>query len=154
MFDLGALFAALDSHDVEYVVIGGVAVGAHGYLRATEDLDIVPEPSGENHGRLAGLLTELEATLPTAGDRPFDPAADLAALQRGRNLTLSTKLGGLDVIQMAAGVPPYSELAAAADDAHLQGTPVSVCSLAHLRRMKRRAARAQDRADLENLPET
>lgn len=40
VLDLRALLATLNEHGVRYVVIGGVAVGAHGYVRATEDLDI------------------------------------------------------------------------------------------------------------------
>lgn len=153
MFDLGALIGSLNEHGVNFVVIGGVAVGAHGYLRATEDLDIVSEPSAENHDRLATLLSELEATLPTAQGRRFDPETDIAALRRGRNLTVQTSLGDLDLIQLAAGVPPYSGLIASAERAELLGVPVNVCSLDHLRAMKASAGRAQDEADLENLPE-
>ena len=127
MFDLAALFASLKAHQIEYVVIGGAAVAAHGYIRATKDLDIVPEPSAENHARLAELLDELEATLPIGNGRRFDSTADLAALRKGGNLTLDTKLGALDIIQRAAGVPRYSALAADAVPTDLLGVPVKVC---------------------------
>ena len=43
-FDLRALVEALHERAVEFIVIGGVAVGAHGYVRGTEDLDLVPDP--------------------------------------------------------------------------------------------------------------
>jgi hypothetical protein len=69
----------LNVDDVQFVVIGGVAVGAHGYVRGTEDLDLVPDPDPENLKRLAGTLSKLEATLPTVADRAFDPATDVAA---------------------------------------------------------------------------
>jgi hypothetical protein len=42
-FDLRSLLEALDDHDVRFVVIGGVAVGAHGFVRGTEDLENLPE---------------------------------------------------------------------------------------------------------------
>jgi hypothetical protein len=42
-FDLRALLEALHERSVDFVVIGGVAVGAHGYVRGTEDLDLVPD---------------------------------------------------------------------------------------------------------------
>jgi hypothetical protein len=42
-FDLRSLLAALHDHDVRFVVIGGVAVGAHGYVRGTTDLENLPE---------------------------------------------------------------------------------------------------------------
>jgi hypothetical protein len=53
MFQPDELLLALSSADVEFVVIGGVAVGVQGYVRATKDLDIVPEPGVENLTRLA-----------------------------------------------------------------------------------------------------
>jgi hypothetical protein len=51
-FDLRALVAALRAHEVEFIVVGGVAVGAHGYLRATRDLEVVPNPEHANLRRL------------------------------------------------------------------------------------------------------
>lgn len=151
--DLRALLSALNEHEVEFVVIGGVAVGAHGYVRATEDLDLVPEPSAANAERLARALARLGATLPTAEGRPFRAAGDVAALKRRRNLTLDTRHGGLDVVQRAPGVPSFAALASRAVEADLLGVPVRICSLPDLRRMKEARASAQDRADLENLPD-
>ena len=47
------LLGALEQASVHFVVIGGFAVSAHGHLRATKDLDIVPDPDPENLERLA-----------------------------------------------------------------------------------------------------
>lgn len=151
-FDLRALLQALVDRDIRFVVIGGVAVGAHGYVRATADLDIVPDPDPENLDRLIDALRLLGATLPTAGNRKFNPAEDAKVVRRGGNVTADTEFGGLDVIQLAAGVPGYSQLAVAAVESDVLGVPVQVCSLSDLREMKRAHGRAQDRADLENLP--
>jgi len=151
-FDLQALVEALHGRSVEFVVIGGVAVGAHGYLRSTEDLDVVPNPDPENLTRLTGALRDLESTLPTAGDRAFDPARDTGVIRRGGNVTAMTRFGGLDVVQRARGVPSYTQLAEDAVQSQLFGIPVRVCSLARLREMKEAQSRPQDRADLENLP--
>lgn len=60
-FDLRSLLAVLNDHDVSFVVIGGVAVGAHGYVRGTEDLDLVPDPDPANLERLTAALEELGA---------------------------------------------------------------------------------------------
>jgi hypothetical protein len=152
--DLRALLEALNERGVDFIVVGGVAVAAHGYVRATEDLDIVPEPSAQNLERLARTLADLEAVLPTAGGRAFEPAGDLAALKRHHNLTADTRYGGLDVVQRVPVVPSFATLAEEAVDAELLGTPVRVCSLAHLRQMKEATGRTQDRADLEKLPES
>ncbi len=117
------------------------------------DLDIVPDPDPENLHRLVGLLDALGATLPTADDRPFDPSQDARLVLRGGSVTADTSYGGLDVVQLARGVPPYSQLAADAVETDLLGVPVRICSLGRLREMKEAQGRTQDRADLENLPE-
>lgn len=153
-FDLRALLEALNEAGIEFVVIGGVAVGAHGYPRATADLDLVPDPDPENLDRLATTLASLDATLPTVGGRAFDPASDTGVIRRGGNVTADTKFGGLDVVQLARGVPPFSALNEDAVDSDLLGVPVKVCSLSRLREMKLAQGRTQDKADLENLPES
>lgn len=152
VLDLRELVSALNSREVRFVVIGGVAVGAHGYIRGTEDLDLVPEPSGENADRLARALRDLEARLPLAGDRPFRPAGDVTALKRRRNITVDTRAGALDIVQQAPGVPAFEELDRQSVLSDLLGEPVRLCSLKHLRAMKQARASTQDRADLERLP--
>jgi hypothetical protein len=152
-FDLRSLLEALNTHGVEFVVIGGVAVGAHGFIRGTEDLDIVPDPAPDNLRRLTEALGKLESTLPTVGERRFSPDSDSGVIRRGGNVTAMTMFGGLDVVQRAQGVPAYSQLAEDAVASELLGIPVRVCSLTRLREMKQAQNRTQDRLDLENLPE-
>lgn len=151
-FDLHALLEALHEFEVRFVVIGGVAVGAHGYVRGTEDLGLVPDPDPENLGRLTEVLKKLDSTLPTVGDRPFNPATDAGVIRRGGNVTAMTRFGGLDIVQRARGVPSFSQLDEDAVDSDLLGVPIRVCSLARLREMKEAQDREQDRADLANLP--
>jgi hypothetical protein len=153
-FDLRSLLELLHERKVRFVVIGGVAVAAHGYVRGTEDLDFVPDPDPTNLERLAAALEELGSTLPTVKGRRFDPATDTGVIRRGGNVTADTRFGGLDVVQRAQGVPGYSQLDEDAVESELLGVPVRVCSLARLRGMKEAQGRAQDRADLENLPES
>lgn len=107
-FDLRSLLKALNDGGVSFVVIGGVAVGAHGYVRGTEDfLDLVPDPDPENLSRLTAALGDLESTLPTVKERHFDPATDAGVIRRGGNVTAMTRFGELDVVQRARGVPSY-----------------------------------------------
>jgi hypothetical protein len=61
---LQGVFASLSSHDVEYLVIGGIAVVLYGVPRATFDLDILIRPDRENAERLLKAL--LAAGLATA----------------------------------------------------------------------------------------
>jgi hypothetical protein len=150
--DLRALLGGLNDHAVRFVVIGGVAVGAHGYVRATEDLDLVPDPDRDNLRRLGNALVALGGTLPVAEGRPFSMARDSAHLTRGRNLTVETRHGSLDIVQRLAGVPSFSELSRDAVESDLLGVPVAICSLRHLRSMKEARGGTQDAADLERLP--
>jgi hypothetical protein len=57
------------------------------------------------------------------------------------------------VVQRARGVPSYTQLAEDAVESDLLGIPVRVCSLTRLRKMKEAQGRAEDKADLENLPD-
>jgi hypothetical protein len=152
-FDLRSLLETLNAAGVSFVVIGGVAVGAHGYVRGTEDLDLVPDPDPENLSRLTKALTDLESTLPTVAERPFEATKDAGVIRRGGNVTAMTRFGGLDIVQRARGVPSYSQLIDDAVESELLGIPVQVCSLNRLREMKAAQDRPQDRADLANLPE-
>ena len=67
---------------MEFLIIGGVAVGFHGYVRATKDVDIVPAPEFENLAKLARVLRELDAQIEGAEEfegeelpDPLDPGA-------------------------------------------------------------------------------
>ena len=148
--DIPGLLRVLDGGEVRYVLIGAVALAAHGPVRATERVDVVPAPDPENLRRLGNVLASLDARLASDPDRPLD-AAERTALA---NLTLETALGGLDIVQRLAGVPSYGELAADAVEMELFGLPVLVCSRRHLRAMKRARGSHRDLADLEDLDAT
>jgi predicted nucleotidyltransferase len=55
---LRLLLERLRDADVDFVLVGGLAVNAWGYLRATRDIDLVPDPSSENLARLDALLVK------------------------------------------------------------------------------------------------
>ena len=60
---LEVLVGALQRHNVEYLVVGGVAAQAYGATRPTKDLDCVVRHQRENLDRLGGALRELGARL-------------------------------------------------------------------------------------------
>lgn len=156
-FDGRAIIAALLEGEVDFIVIGGLAVVAHGHLRTTDDVDIVPAPDRENLSRLATVLDELDYEI--WGTEEFDPSElvrpDLEGLLAGWSWVLVTKHGGLDVMQV---VQPddldYAALAAEAIVTHVIGHEVRVCGYRHLLAMKQAAGRPQDLADLHALRET
>jgi hypothetical protein len=154
------LLRFLHDSGVEHILIGGVAVAAHGYRRPSQDLDIVPEPSHDNLARLAQALIRLHARPAELGDfaaaeLPAD-AAQVEDLARGGNFRLETDLGALDVMQWVSGIDAddlYAELERDALTFWLDDLPVRYCGLVHLRAMKRAAGRPRDLDDLEQLPE-
>lgn len=135
---------------MDFVVIGGLAVAVHGFVRATEDVDLVPGPDRGNLDRLVNRLVSLGARLTLAPDRAPGPE-ERAALYRGRNLSVTTPLGEVDVVQRLPGVPAYAELADRAVTVTAFGVTFRVASRADLVTMKRAGDRPIDRADLAAL---
>lgn len=70
------VLSALDKHNVNFILVGGLAVGFHGYARYTGDMDLWLEPSHENMSKLSNSLIELgydkETTISILASRPFD----------------------------------------------------------------------------------
>jgi hypothetical protein len=158
MFAPDDLLLRLTNAQVQFVVIGGVAVGVHGFIRATKDLDIVPDPNPENLARLARVLTEINAQHVGLADFspeefPYDPT-DPTQLAEGANFRLDTSLGPIDIMQWIAGIESdlaYRELAPQAVPVTFRDAQIQVCGLEHLRAMKRAASRPQDLEDLRRL---
>lgn len=148
--DLPGLLRELTAEQVELVVIGGVAVGMHGFIRATEDLDVVPNPAPENLDRLADLLERWPARLLLHPARRFG-GRERWALRRGRNLSVSTPRGDLDIVQAMPGVPPYEEMLTACVRFIVREVEIRVASTEHLIAMKRARASDLDRADIAAL---
>lgn len=154
------LLRFLHESGIEHILIGGVAVAAHGYRRPSKDLDIVPQPSRENLARLARSLARVHARPAELGDLDAGelPAAATRVedLELGGNFRLETDLGALDIMQWISGIHAddlHAELDRDALTFWLDDVPVRYCGLAHLRAMKRAAGRPRDIDDLEQLPE-
>jgi hypothetical protein len=110
------LLRTLERHGVRFVVIGGFALAPHGYIRATRDIDIVPEPSGENRTRLAAALRELQAVVDLAdiAQAELGLLPDEQGLSGGGNWVLQTTFGRLDVMADVPGLRDYEQLRAGA----------------------------------------
>jgi hypothetical protein len=64
---LRQLLEQLIGADVRFVLVGGLAVNAWGYLRATRDVDVVPDPSRVNLEKLNTILVELGGKVDVEG---------------------------------------------------------------------------------------
>ena len=153
--DADTILRTLLTHNVEFVVIGGLAVAAHGFPRGTKDVDIAPAPSADNRRRLQVALASLDAEPLEIGDfRPDELPLAFApgGLDEGGNWALRTAAGRVDILQSVAGVDGYEQLRANALEADVPGVG-NVCFAGYddLVAMKRAAGRRIDGADLEEL---
>jgi predicted nucleotidyltransferase len=151
-FNPAAILAALERHEVRYVLIGGLAANAHGVRRTTRDVDVIVDRSTENLERLAGAARELEVGSPVidSRQRELDPL-DPRDLQRAANVSLDTVEGELDVMNEAKGAPPFARLASRAVVVEVFGTRVPVAGLDDLIGLKRAAGRDVDLRDIADL---
>jgi hypothetical protein len=155
---LEPLLKALIDHEVAFIIVGGFAVVAHGYVRATKDVDICPAPSDENLERLAAALAELEAEplgLDDFAPEEFDLRPDHEGLQLGGNWTLRTKFGRLDILQHIKGLGGdeggWKELSRRAVRRKFVGYDCLFCNYEDLLSMKASAGRPQDEFDIKSL---
>jgi predicted nucleotidyltransferase len=151
VFEADEIVRVLSAHGVDFVVIGGIAVQAHGYIRSTRDLDIIVRPRTLNLSRLSEALAELEAEPRASAAMKLN---DPHQLRRAPRVPVMTKVGPLDVVNIEhlAGAPAsYDALREAALTIELRGSEVAVAGLSDLIRMKRAAGREHDLADIEAL---
>ena len=147
---LRQLLERLVAAEVRFVLVGGLAVNAWGYLRATRDVDVVPDPDQENLKRLDSLLKDLGGKVDVGGQL-LDSAAISTFLRTGDRTLVLTELGQVDVLQGLPQIPRFADLEKQARDVDLEGLVVRVCSLEHLLEMKRASDRPRDHEDVEAL---
>jgi hypothetical protein len=147
---LESLLRALVSRGMDFVIVGGIAVIAHGSARVTRDLDICYATDQANLDVLGATLLSLGARLRGVPEpAPFVP--DGTTLRRTTILTLATDHGWLDLLAAPSGAPPYAELRERAERVTFGDIAVLVASLDDLETMKRAAGRPGDLIDVEEI---
>lgn len=146
------IFASLDRHGVEYVLIGGLAAVLHGSPLPTVDADICPAATGDNLERLARALADLDARIrtPDTPDGVRFPH-DATFLGQVSLLNLTTRVGDLDLSFTPAGTTGYADLAARAGAIVINGVRVPVAALEDVIRSKAAANRPKDQRALPVL---
>jgi predicted nucleotidyltransferase len=148
--DIATLLRVLLQHKVEFVVIGGVAMIAHGSNYVTADMDICYNRTPHNLGAVAAALTSLHAYLRGAPKGlPFK--TDVPTLQAGLNFTLETDSGDLDLLGEVSGVGGYARALAQSEEREVYGCKVRVLSIDGLIAAKKAAARNKDQSHLLEL---
>lgn len=147
--DAQRIFEELARHEVDFVLVGGLAAQTHGNTRMTNDVDVIPGPEPDNLARLAAALRALEARVLNPGHEDIEIEASM--LPRATIWQFATPHGDVDVLHEAPGAAPWSELRERALVIALDGTRVPVAGRDDLIRMKLARGRPVDRADVAAL---
>lgn len=150
MIQLFEAVKILSEAEAEFVVVGGVALRAHGSGYLTQDLDICYSRTRANLERIAAALAPL-------GPRPrgFPDGLpfvwDWSTLQNGTNFTFKTTLCDIDLLGEVAGVGAYEEVLKNSVAIDFDGLRVNVLSIDALIKAKETAGRPKDAAGLNEL---
>jgi hypothetical protein len=142
--DFKEFLKSLNSNSVEYLLIGGYAVGIHGHVRATGDLDVWVGIHPENAARIDRALREFGFVTPVLSPDLF--------LAPNNVVRMGLPPVRIEILTSVSGVefePCYAEK----ETIRIEEILVPVISLARLRQNKAASGRAKDLADLESLPE-
>ena len=154
-FDPVRILAALHRHQVDFVLVGGLAATAHGSPLLTGDVDITPNRRSDNLGRLAAALRDLGACLRTDREPegvPFPVDAAFLAAQP-LMLNLVTLAGDLDLTFAPSAFPGgYDQLLPNAVQVRIvEEADTAIASLGDIIRSKEAANRDKDVAALPYL---
>ncbi|HEX9925248.1 MAG TPA: hypothetical protein VGD99_21505 [Anaerolineae bacterium] len=140
--DFKEFLQLLNSHQVEYLLIGGYAVGYYGYPRATADMDIWIATEPENAAKVVKVLQAF-------GFGVEEVTPDLF-LQEEQIIRMGMPPVRIEILTTISGVS-FEECYAERQVDVLDGIEVNLISLDHLKVNKKASGRYKDLNDLENL---
>lgn len=141
--DFKEFLKLLGAKKVEYLLIGGYAVGYHGYVRATADMDVWIAAKADNAARAISALREFGFDVPNLSEELL--------LNPDNILRMGVPPFRLEVLSSISGVS-FDECYAERVLDTIDDVEVPIISLRHLKANKQASARLKDLADLEHLP--
>lgn len=139
------LLRLFHAEHVDYVVVGGYAVIAHGFPRTTGDIDILVQPTADNAARVVRALVRYGFVKGEFEEADFTTTPNFLSFSRNEVW--------IDLMTQLLGVT-FAECATDALLVEIAGVPVRYINLVALRKAKAATSRPQDLQDLENLPPT
>jgi hypothetical protein len=133
----------LNANQVEYLLVGGYAVGFYGYPRATADMDIWISVNQQNAEKVVAALREYGFDVPELSPDLF--------LEEGTIIRMGVPPLRLEVITSISGVR-FEECYEERELVMIDDVEASLISLRHLKINKEASGRFKDLNDLENLP--
>jgi hypothetical protein len=141
--DFKEFLKLLADHQVEYLLIGGYAVGYHGYPRATADMDIWIASNAQNAHKLV-------AALKAFGFDTLEISSEFF-LEEGQIVRMGMQPMRIEIMTSATGVK-FDECYKARVVDKLDGVTTNIIDLDHLKINKNAFGRHKDLAGVENLP--
>lgn len=142
--DFKEFLKLLNEHNVRYFIIGGYAVGYHGYPRATADMDILIGLDKNNAKSLAKVLYKFGFELPEVSPELF--------LQKNKIIRLGNPPIRIEIHTSISGVD-FDECYPDRVLDNIEEIPVKIISLKYLQKNKRESGRFKGLDNLKNLPE-
>ncbi len=144
-----AALAVLVEHEVEFIIVGGIAAILQGSPLTTLDLDILFRTSDENHRRLLSALGRLDATYLDLAGRRIEP--DLEKLASMKIHLLETRYGRLDLLRTVGDGLSFEALLDHSIVLEVDECRVRVLELAKIIETKEQADRPKDRYQIPFL---
>lgn len=141
--DFSEFLRLLNDREVRYLVIGGYAVGYHGYPRATNDLDVWIAIAPDNAARVVEALEDF-------GFGSAELTTDLF-LKEDSIIRMGLPPMRIEILTTISGVS-FETCYQDRVEGIFGGTEVTLISLDDLKRNKRASGRYKDLDDLEHLP--
>jgi len=141
--DFKEFLQLLNAHRVEYLLVGGYAVGYHGYPRATVDMDIWIGRGAATAEKMIAVLQEFGFAVPNLSKELF--------LQEDQIVRMGVPPIRLEIFTSIPGVE-FEECYRHRIVDQMDGVTVSLLNLEDLKASKRASGRNKDLNDLENLP--
>ena len=152
LMEVEGILGALLAQQVQFVLIGGLAMRVQGSAHVTDDFDVCYCRTQENMAALAAALAPLHPYLRGVPlGLPF--RFDVPTIQAGLNFTLTTDLGDADLLGEVGGIGSYEQVCAQSEERLAYGRTIRVLSLDGLIAAKKAAGRLKDRNHLLELEE-
>jgi len=132
----------LNSHRIEYLLIGGYAVCYHGFYRTTADIDFWVAVSPENAAKLVRAIREFGFKTPELSEELF--------LNEGRMIRMGVEPTRIELLTEVSGCD-FTECFKRRIEGTLDGVPVRIISREDLITNKLKSGRLKDLLDVQKL---